>query len=151
MVTSFVVPAQQPQLRRQAVASPRMLLDDPQVLSDMAFSTTPVAPPAALLVVAGLLCVQQYVFMATGVMQKESLGKWEIAAAAEAKEKLARFGWLQVDHSVPLPSLVELRDGCHRVGMLGGDQVYLCTEPDVGCELSDEFSKHCAPPNLRVS
>ena len=67
----------------------------------------------------------------------------------EKKKTNKSFGWLEADMRVPLPTLDELRDGCHLIGHRGGKHMYLCAQPvPVGgmavkeCELSADFSDY---------
>ena len=60
-------------------------------------------------------------------------------------EASQRFGWLNADMSVPLPTLQALEQSCVRVGQLRGSTFYLCKEKSAGfqaCELSPDFTRH---------
>ena len=58
--------------------------------------------------------------------------------------KLLRdFKYLQADLRLPLPSLAELQDACHRIGTARGRTMYLCTTaPSPGCQVNTEFSEY---------
>lgn len=54
------------------------------------------------------------------------------------------FGWINADMSVPLPSLGELKDACHRIGVKDGSTFYLCGQPsqEYSCAQSPDFSEY---------
>ena len=84
------------------------------------------------------------VFHDAGIFVHKS--KAPSAHELERVEKLSKFGWLQADMRVPLPSLADLEVACHRVGTSMGRDVYLCAEPSnaprASCAVSAQFSEH---------
>jgi len=66
-------------------------------------------------------------------------------AANQPDEAAKRFGWLNADMSVPLPTLQDLEDSCVRVGQQRGSTFYLCKQKSEGfraCEPSHDFSQY---------
>lgn len=71
--------------------------------------------------------------------------RWEKLREKRADAAVAGFGWLQADMSVPLPSLAELSDSCHRIGAKEGSTFYLCGQPNndfSSCAPSEDFSEY---------
>ena len=56
----------------------------------------------------------------------------------------ANFGYLNADLSVPLPTMEELKDSCHRIGVKAGSTFYLCAQPSekYACAQSESFSEY---------
>ena len=98
--------------------------------------------PNFVLAGACVLFVYTNMVRSTGVFQTRTK-----APSYRGVEKLGKFGWLQADMRVPLPSFAELEDACHRIGNQDGREVYLCaTAPSARCQENAVFSEYYKQP-----
>ena len=75
------------------------------------------------------------------------LGRPVLISASESV-RLAGFGWLKADLRTPLPTLAELGEACHMVGVRNGSQMFLCAaDSRMGaCTESKDFSAYYGVP-----
>ena len=126
--------------------SPIVMYANPVITETVAsvqnVATLAASHPNCVLAGACVLFVYTNMVRSTGVFQTRTK-----APSYRGVEKLGKFGWLQADMRVPLPSFAELENACHRIGNQDGREVYLCaTAPSVRCQENAVFSEYYKQP-----
>lgn len=130
--------------RVTAVLPPESFIPPPEVFSDAASQAASTGGLSPIADVITTLFVCAIAFKMVGGMEADT----EENAAGTEENSRTKFGWLQADMRVPLPTLEALRESCHLIGQHDGYHMYLCgsRQPDGSalskCAHSEDFSTY---------